>query len=270
MALFCTIVFIGPALGPVISGFMQLTEDWRWNFYVLLWLAGGTEILLFTVPETLPSIVLLNKARRIRSSKVPGYENVQAPVEATDRTLAGIFKVALMRPWLLLIDPISFLVAIYMGVVYALVYMLFTIYPIVFQEKRHWNAGVGELPLIGVIVGAVLGGAVVYYNSFREKKRMLAGHTLRPEDRLPITMLGGIVFFIAMFWFAWSGEYNSVHWIVPTIAGVFLSAAILWIFVGFLNYLADTYLMFAASALAANTIFRSACGAAAPLFTQYM
>lgn len=73
-----------------------------------------------------------------------------------------------------------------------------------------------------------------------------------------------------MFWFAWSGQYNSVHWIVPTLAGVFLATSILFIFVAFLNYLTDTYLMFAASALAANTVCRSACGAASPLFTNYM
>jgi MFS transporter, DHA1 family, multidrug resistance protein len=42
------------------------------------------------------------------------------------------------------------------------------------------------------------------------------------------------------------------------------------IFVGFLNYLVDAYLMYAASAIAANTVARSACGAAAPLFTTYM
>jgi hypothetical protein len=73
-----------------------------------------------------------------------------------------------------------------------------------------------------------------------------------------------------MFWFAWTGEYNSIHWVVPTLAGVFLSTSILLIFVAYLNYLTDSYLMFAASALAANTVCRSACGAAAPLFTQYM
>jgi DHA1 family multidrug resistance protein-like MFS transporter len=44
----------------------------------------------------------------------------------------------------------------------------------------------------------------------------------------------------------------------------------LLIFVAYLNYLTDSYLAFAASALAANTVCRSACGAAAPLFTQYM
>lgn len=34
--------------------------------------------------------------------------------------------------------------------------------------------------------------------------------------------------------------------------------------------LVDTYLMYAASAIAANTVIRSACGAAAPLFTNQM
>jgi DHA1 family multidrug resistance protein-like MFS transporter len=63
---------------------------------------------------------------------------------------------------------------------------------------------------------------------------------------------------------------SSVHWIVPTIAGACLATCLLLIFVGYLNYLVDTYLMYAASAIAANTIARSACGAAAPLFTNQM
>lgn len=45
---------------------------------------------------------------------------------------------------------------------------------------------------------------------------------------------------------------------------------LLLIFVAYLNYLVDVYLMYAASAVAANTIARSACGAAAPLFTNQM
>ncbi|TKA80325.1 hypothetical protein B0A55_02220 [Friedmanniomyces simplex] len=270
MALFSMMTFIGPALGPVISGFLELKENWRWNFYVLIWMSFGTMLILFTIPETLPSQVLLNKARRVRRANIPGYENVKAPVEVTDRSLAGIFKVALTRPWIILFDTISLLVAIYLSVVYMLLYMLFTIYPIVFQQKRGWNSGVGELPLIGTVVGAVLAGMYVFYDSAQYKKKVLAGEARKPEDRLPVAMIGGIMFPITMFWFAWSGEYNSVPWIVPTLAGVFLSSSILLIFVAYLNYLTDSYLMYAASALAANTVARSACGAAAPLFTSYM
>ncbi|KAH6663393.1 major facilitator superfamily domain-containing protein [Halenospora varia] len=271
MALFAMMTFIGPALGPVISGFLELKENWRWNFYVLLWLAGITELFMFTIPETNPPIVLLNKARRIRKLKIEGYEDVKAPVEATDRTLVGIYKVALTRPWKILVDPISLMVAIYLSFVYTLLYMLFSIYPIVFQKKRGWNSGVGELPLIGTIVGAVIGGMIIFINSARDKKRLETGYKGRAEDRLsPIAMIGGIMFPITMFWFAWTAEYNSIHWIVPTIAGVFLATSIELIFVAYMNYLTDTYLMYAASAVAANTICRSAAGASAPLFTTYM
>lgn len=270
MALFSMMTFIGPALGPVIGGFLELKENWRWIFYVLLWLGGLTLVPMFTIPETLPPIVLRNKARRIRALKIPGYENVQSPVETTDRRLTTMYAVALTRPWKILVDPISLLVAVYLSVVYCLLYMLFTIYPIVFQQKRGWNAGVGELPLIGTALGAVIGGGIVFAFTAHDKKKILAGHKRSPEDRLPVAILGGIMFPVTMFWFAWTGEYNSIHWVVPTLAGVFLATSILLIFVAYLNYLTDTYLMYAASALAANTVARSAAGAAAPLFTQYM
>ena len=266
MALFSLMTFVGPAVAPVISGFLELKLNWRWNFYVLLWLGAITEILLFTIPETLAPIVLQNKAKRLRSL---GYD-VKAPVEMTDRSLLVMFKVALTRPWKILIDPISFLVAIYLSVVYALLYMLFTIYPIVFQQKRGWNAGVGQLPLLGVIIGAALGASLIFIISVRDRKKIQAGHIQQAEDRLPVACIGGVLFAVSMFWFAWTAEYNSIHWIVPSLAGLFLSASILLIFVAFLNYITDSYLMFAASALAANTVCRSACGAAAPLYTQYM
>ncbi|KAL5117845.1 hypothetical protein ACEQ8H_004163 [Pleosporales sp. CAS-2024a] len=270
LAIFAVISFVGPALGPVIAGFLELKEDWRWAFYILLWLGGFTEIIMFTIPETLPAIVLRNKAKRIRCQKISGFENVKAPVEVTDKSLAAMFKVALTRPWAILIDPISLLCAIYMAIVYMLLYMLFTIYPIVFQQKRRWNAGVGELPLLGTALGSALGGVIVVLNTRRTRKKEEAGRKAVPEDRLLPAMIGGILFPVTMFWFAWTAEYNSIHWMVPTLAGAFLGTSILLIFVGYINYLTDTYLMFAASALAANTLLRSAAGAAAPLFTSYM
>lgn len=77
--------------------------------------------------------------------------------------------------------------------------MLFSIYPIIFQEKRGWNAGVGELPLIGTVFGAVIGGAYVFYVTHQDRKKMMAGHVHRPEDRLPMAMVGGILFPITMY-----------------------------------------------------------------------
>lgn len=267
MILFATMTFVGPALGPVFSGFLQLKETWRWTFYVLLWMAGATEIMLIALPETLPMLALRNKAGRVR--KIPGREGVLAPVETSDRSLGGIFRVALTRPWRLLVDPISFFVAIYYAVVYTLLYMLFSIYPIVFQQRRGWNAGVGELPLIGTVIGACIGGLALFINSQIQTRKPQTRKPV-PEDRLPGAMVGGVMLAVTIFWFAWTAEYNSVHWAVPMVAGTFLATSILLIFVCFINYLIDSYLMYAASAVAANTVLRSACAAASPLFTQYM
>lgn len=278
---------MGPAIGPLTSGFYQLKLDWRWNVYQLLWLGGFSLLLLPTIPETLPSRALLAKAKRIRRAQIPGYENVQAPIEVENRHLLAIFKVALLRPWQIAIDPISALIAVYITVVYALLYMLFTIFPIVFIEKRGWNSGVGELPLLSICIGAVFAGIYIYWDSDRQRKRIANGHKHAPEvssltpllfrvadcktkDTLPIAMTGAILLPVSMFWLAWSGEYNSVHWIVPTLAGVILSIAICVLFMAFLSYLSESYLMYAASAQAANQIIRSAVAAGAPLYTQQM
>ncbi|SMY20043.1 unnamed protein product [Zymoseptoria tritici ST99CH_1A5] len=270
MVVFSIMTVAGPASGPVVAGFLELTENWRWTFYVLLWLSVPTLILMFTIPETLPSKVLTNKARRIRAAKIPGYENVQSDVEAANQSLKSIFRIALTRPWRILIDPISLLLAIYLSVVYALIYMLFTIYPIVFQEKRGWNSGVGSLPLIGQLVGALVAGAMVFYESTLARKKMMAGVARTPEDRMPLAMIGGIGFPVTMFWFAWSANYNSIHWAVPTLGGTFLATSTVLLFVACLNYLSDTYLIYAASAVAANTVCRSLFGAISPLFTKAM
>ncbi|KAI4862685.1 MFS general substrate transporter [Hypoxylon rubiginosum] len=270
MAIFSCMVWVGPSLGPIVGGFLQLTKDWRWSFYVLLWLGAVTALFMFTIPETFGPKILVNRARRIRQAKIPGYENVKASVEEGNRSLVQIYKVALTRPWIILFDTISFLCAVYMSVVYTLLYMLFTIYPIVFQQRRGWNAGVGELPLIGTSIGACIGAVIVIFDSRYKAKKIKAGVEIKPEDRLTLAIIGGIIFPITMFWFAWTAEYNWIHWSVPTIAGVFLATSLMLIFVGYLNYLVDSYLMYAASAIAVNTVCRSACGAAAPLFTNYM
>ena len=147
--------------------------------------------------------------------------------------------------------------------------MLFSIYPIIFQQRRGWNAGVGQLPLLGTIVGAFIGACIVLLDAKRQTRRIREGKAT-PEDRLYLAMPAGILFSGSMFWLAWSGQTDSLHWIVPTLAGVSLATSMMLIFVAYLNYLVDSYLVYAASAIAANTIVRSAVGAAAPLFTNYM
>jgi MFS transporter, DHA1 family, multidrug resistance protein len=60
---------------------------------------------------------------------------------------------------------------------------------------------VGELPLIGVVIGACLGGLVLFIFSAREKRKTKrTGHLASLEDRLPAGMIGGVLFTVTMFW----------------------------------------------------------------------
>lgn len=68
---------------------------------------------------------------------------------------------------------------------------------------RGWNSGVGELPLIGTVVGAALGALIVMIDSRGQNKKAQAGFKPEPEDRLRLAMGGGVGFAASMFWLAW-------------------------------------------------------------------
>lgn len=57
---------------------------------------------------------------------------------------------------------------------------------------------------------------------------------------------------------------------VPVLSGLLTGFGIFSIFLSLLNYIVDAYLMFAASAIAANTFMRSLFGGIFPLFATYM
>lgn len=204
MAIFSGASWVGPALGPVISGFLELKRDWRWGMYVCLWLGAFSILLMFTIPETHGPTVLTKKAARAREQ---GHD-VQSEAEANKPRLIHIYKIALTRPWILLFDLISFLCCIYSCVVFTLQFMLFSIYPIVFQDMRGWNAGVSQLPILGQAVGAVIGALIIFADTRRRRRKANANQELLPEDRMILAMIGGVGFPIFMFWFCWSAEYK--------------------------------------------------------------
>jgi hypothetical protein len=72
-----------------------------------------------------------------------------------------------------------------------------------------------------------------------------------------------------MFGFAWT-NYPSIHWIVSIILTAPFGFGMVLVFLSCMNYLIDSYTIYAASVLAANSVLRSLFGAAFPLFTSQM
>ncbi|EXL40801.1 hypothetical protein FOCG_16745 [Fusarium oxysporum f. sp. radicis-lycopersici 26381] len=266
MGILIYICWIGPALGTVISGCFELKRDWRWSMYACLWLGSFIMIPMLTIPETHGPAVLARKAKMARQQ---GHD-VQTAGEAPRPKLLQLYKTALARPWVLVLDTISLLCCFYSCLIAALQYMLFSIYPIVFQELRGWNTAVSQLPVLGQAVGAVFGFLMVFDHTRRRKAKANTGREMLPEDHMVLAMMGGVGFPISMLWLCWSAKYNSVHWIVPTAGGTVLATCLMLIHVSCFSYITDAYADYTASVIAANIVARCISSAGAPLFTRQM
>jgi len=149
--------------------------------------------------------------------------------------------------------------------------MLFAAYPIVYQEGRGWSEGIGGLAFIGVLIGMIMAVTYSIYPDNPRYQKVVDKHGgfAPPEARLPPSILGGICLPIGLFWFAWTNS-PSVHWAASMAAGIPFGFGMVLVFLSIMNYLIDSYTIFAASVLAANSVLRSCFGAAFPLFTTQM
>jgi len=272
ITIFSMTVFTGPLLAPFIGGFIVMSDlGWRWTEYVVCimgFVAFGLNLVFLS--ESYPPEILVTKAAELRRrTKNWGIHAKQEEIEVDFREL---LEKNFSRPIRMLVsERIVLLLSVYMAFIYGLLYLFLTAYPLVFQGIHGMNLGVGGLPFFGMICGQLLAGVVIFLRQPGYQKKLAANNNMPiPEWRLPEVIVGGVCFSVGIFWFGWTGYRENIHWIVPTLSGLLIGFGLLSIFLQALNYLVDAYLMFAASAIAANTFLRSLCGAAFPLFARQM
>lgn len=169
---------------------------------------------------------------------------------------------------------------------------MFQALPVIFIRTRHFSITNDGLVFIGIGIGSVLATFVNLWFLRTYPRLIKQWYGFPPaEERLYSAMVGGPVLVVGILWLGWSGNYESVPWWVPGLSTILIGLAITLVFISFIvsltrisldrhkltcgcagrqSYLVDTYLMYAASALAGHTIIRSATGAAFPLFTTQM
>lgn len=271
-SIFSMAPFLGPALGPIAGGFLGEAAGWRWvegltaAFTGVLWILST----LF-YPETYAPVLLRTRAAEL--SKRTGKVYIcHLDAGVPPKTVLGQFKIALSRPWILLFkEPIVLLISIYMAIIYGTLYMCFGAFPIVYAQGRGWSPGISGLAFIGIAVGMTFatGGSIFYNRVYVKIAAKSPDGIAPPEARLPPAIIGSILLPVGLFWFAWTNG-PEIHWIVSIIGSAFFAAGIVLVFLSCMTYLVDSYTIFAASVLAANSVLRSLFGAAFPLFTSQM
>ncbi|KAI5477573.1 MFS transporter, DHA1 family, multidrug resistance protein [Pseudohyphozyma bogoriensis] len=257
----------GPTAGPVIGGFAAAANGWRWPFYELLWISSFAFIVLFLfMPETLGSTILLRRARRLR--KLTGNDKLKAQCELDDKKES--FAVELGRRIVNAVkistEPAVGFANLYVGFVYAIFYLWFEAFPLVFTDIYHFNLGVSGLPYLAFVVSAVLTLTFyILYQKYHMFPRMAANPTLPPESRLELAIAAGFFIPASLFIFGWTAR-PGVPWIAPVIGAALYLPGIYLLFQSILIYIAMSYYEYQASILAGNAFARSTLAAFFPLF----
>lgn len=114
MACFSAAPFIGPAIGPLVGGFISDALGWRWMYWIQLILSGFCYVLItFTVPETYAPAILAKRAKKMR--RETGEAKYVTEMDLDERPFGERLRVTLVRPFQLLFrEPIVLFISIYM------------------------------------------------------------------------------------------------------------------------------------------------------------
>ena len=263
--------FCGPALGPLVSVFINENLYWRWTFYVLLIYSGVMLFLIILlVPETYVPVLLIKKAKRKRQET--GNDKFYAPLEIKqkEQSLLATAFYSSKRPFLLLLhDRMMAILCFYSGLVLAIIYLFFVAFPYIFKTVFKFKPVGQGLSFLGLLVGMIIGGLTSpkFQSLYNE---MVSKHG-RPksEYRLYPLMIGCFLSPIGLFIFAWT-SYSKLHWMGAMVGTAVYGCGTSLIFQGIFGYTADGYRLYSASAMACNSLVRSYMSGVFPLFGLQM
>jgi hypothetical protein len=174
--------------------------------------------------------------------------NILAPHDLERKDFGELATVVLTRPMRMIIfEPIVNTTCVYLSLVYAIFYMTFQAYPLIFEKLYGLSPGVCGLTYLAIGGGALLGLPVFwgYVWILRRGQERDAPWAHREEyRRVPLACVGGPIFVISLFWLGWTAREDT-SFVVPMLAGLFFGLGFECIFMALLNYLSDSYDVYA-------------------------
>lgn len=255
---------LGPTLTPFFGGFAAMRFGWEAPNWILAGVSGLAFIVLFVfLPETHRPNVLYRRTMRLR--RITGNSELRPKLFGKDADKKMSIKETLWLPIGISLEPAPALLGLYLGFVYALFYLFFESFPLVFGNIYGFSIGQQGLAFLGYLVTAFFTyiGYVAYLR-YRIRPLSESGRMV-PEDRLEIGMWASTLIPISTLIYGWTAR-ESVHWIVPVIGASLYLPGVYLIFQSIMTYIGTSYATFAASALAGNTLLRSVIASVFPLF----
>ncbi|KAF2861493.1 MFS general substrate transporter [Piedraia hortae CBS 480.64] len=280
MALYSLMPLLGPAIGPIAGGFIAEYASWRWVFYSTSIAALAIQgIGFFYLRECYAAAILDRKKKQL--IRITGNKELHTEFDNPSRKFTQHLATAMKRPLkLITTQPIVQVLAAYIGYVYGVLYLVLASFPALWEAPRPGQdtglPNYGERPAIAGLnyislgLGFYIGTQIAARTADKIYKKLKAKHGLgRSEFRVPLMFPGAIMVPIGLLIYGWSAQ-TKAFWIVPNIGIAIFAAGNQLVFQNCQTYIVDSYTRFAASAIAATTVFRSLGGFGFPLFAPYM
>ncbi|PKY02548.1 MFS general substrate transporter [Aspergillus campestris IBT 28561] len=259
----------GIAAGPVMSAYITADWGWQWVFYSAAIVTAFLAVLLLTIRESRPSLVLEREVAQLR--KITGDESLQAlnPDKVPD--MQTFARNVVFRPaQLLATEPIIMAVSVVCGVSSGIIYLFTDVLPPVYKSFG-FSTTRASLPFIAIGLGFlpnILTRFIEYRMADKCRKR---GDPVLPEQKLIGYIIAAPVLMGGLWWFSWTIPPDiHVHWFISVIPLFFVGFAINEFGVVLVGYMMDSYLLFSASSFAALCIVRCILAASFPLFARRM
>lgn len=271
LVLYSASPFVGPGLGPLISGFINNSDiSFRWTFHVMiLWTAALFVLVAVMVPESYEPELLKRKAKRLRNQT--GDSRYYALVERSHTSLFESVVLSCKRPILLMFrDQMTLALCFYTAFTLAVVYMFFVSFPYTFSTVYNFNPAQIGMSFLGLVAGFGLTSIITPPYIEKIQRRLITKYGKdKPEFKLVSLLIGVFIVPPGLFIMAWTC-YPHVHWIGPIIGSFVYACGTVLVFSGIFSYQITAYRYYAALAMATNSFVRSILAGVFDLFALQM
>ncbi|CAH0033752.1 unnamed protein product [Clonostachys rhizophaga] len=247
-----------PVIGPIANGWIVSTPGlgWRWTEWVTLIISSTAFLIAFLfLPETYLPLLLDWKAQELR--RITGDTRYTSEFSQKSSTAARIRRNITLPAIFFLTEPIIIVLGFYLVLLYILLFTFLSGFDYIFKQTYQLTDGLEGSCFASIAAGvtAFTVSTPALYAWARWQTEYVRGAPIKPEFRLWPAIVTALLLPISLFWLGWT-NYPSIS-IWSGLAACFIFGIVLIaIYISSYEYITDSYLDHAASALASITMLR--------------
>ena len=188
------------------------------------------------VPETYSREILRQRARKLHMPPP------KLPPSQSGVTLGAMAKVTIVDPIkMLVIDPITIGISLYLGFNFGVLFSFFISIPVVLESTYNFTVQQVGIAFTAAIAGSLLAALMsVVMDRISARVFIKKGLPAPLEYRLLPAMAGGIFILASLFWIAWTAS-PKFNWASPVLGTLLYVWGNMSVLVSFISYLFDAY-----------------------------